>query len=91
MAKGLTRTSDFISLDDDGPEAKEELRAVDRARNDPRTVKLREDIYAVIRNVMELWSVDAEIGLVRVFFFLPPPPPSFSPLRTWLTAIGFGF
>jgi len=42
--------------------------AVTLAREDPRAVKLRENIFTAIRGVVELWSVDVEISHVRFFF-----------------------
>ena len=42
-----------------------EAEKIRLARDDPRATKLREAIFAAIRGVVELWSVDAGVGNVR--------------------------
>ena len=67
IAKGLTRSDDGFSVLEDDPEVTVDTTAVKLAREDPRAVKLRENIFVAIRSVVELWSLDAEIGHVRSF------------------------
>ncbi|KAF4611624.1 hypothetical protein D9613_003989 [Agrocybe pediades] len=64
VAKGLTRTTEGLSLleDDSDTESQAETENIKRAREDPRSVKLREGIFAAIQAVMELWSLDAAVG-----------------------------
>jgi len=66
VAKGLTRTTDGPTLleDDSDTEVQVETETIKRAREDPRAIKLREGVSAVIRGVMELWSADLAIGHV---------------------------
>ncbi|TFK73053.1 ARM repeat-containing protein [Pluteus cervinus] len=76
VAKGLTRTSDVNSTDD-SPELQAELKKIEAARENPQIVKLRDDIYAAIRHIMELWSTDAEVSqalsdLFKSITSLPP-------------------
>lgn len=60
VAKGLTGTTDTTLEENPGHQA--ELQRIHAARENPQLVKLREDTYAAIRRVMELWSTDAEVG-----------------------------
>ncbi|KAH8827860.1 armadillo-type protein [Flagelloscypha sp. PMI_526] len=62
VAKGLTRMSDALGGldDDDGPSSESE--DVNRARLDPRTEKMRTDIFFAIRSCLEAWSVDGTIS-----------------------------
>ena len=46
-----------------------EAEKIGLARDDPRATKLREVIFAAIRGVVELWSVDAGVGNVRPCFY----------------------
>ena len=46
-----------------------EAEKIRLARDDPRATKLREVIFAAIRGVVELWSVDAGVGNVRPCFY----------------------
>lgn len=67
VAKGLTRTSDSLNVleDDSDPDSQCESEIVKAAREDPRAAKLRENIYDVIRGVVEIWSLDAAVSHVR--------------------------
>lgn len=66
-AKGLTRTSDVLFAFDDNAQDKAEFERLQRARDEPRMVRLREAIMEGVRGVMALWSGDAttaDVGLV---------------------------
>lgn len=39
-----------------------------RARDDIRVVRLREEMLRAIQGAVELWSTDAEVSEVRPFF-----------------------
>ena len=67
IAKGLTRSEDGFAILEDDPEVVADTTAVQLARDDPRAVKLRENIFAAIRGVVELWSLDVEISHVSLF------------------------
>jgi hypothetical protein len=54
IAKGLTRSEDGFAVLEDDPEVVADTAAV----------KLRENIFAAIRGVVELWSLDVEISHV---------------------------
>jgi hypothetical protein len=71
IAKGLTRSDDGFTVLEEDSEVIADTTAVTVARDDPRAVKLRENIFAAIRGVVELWSLDVEIS--HVSSFLPPP------------------
>lgn len=71
IAKGLTRSEDGFAILEDDPEVVADTTAVQLARDDPRAVKLRENIFAAIRGVVELWSLDVEISHVSYFFPFP--------------------
>jgi len=43
-----------------------ELEKIHQARQDIRMVKLREAVFGVIRSMVEIWSVDAGVGHVRL-------------------------
>ncbi|KAF9471249.1 ARM repeat-containing protein [Pholiota conissans] len=63
VAKGLTRSAEGLgALEDDADAGSNELEVVKAARQDPRAVALRENIFAVIRGVVERWSVDAAVS-----------------------------
>ncbi|KAF8188698.1 armadillo-type protein [Pholiota molesta] len=63
VAKGLTRSAEGLgALEDDSDAGSNELQVVKLARQDPRAVALRENIFAAIRGVMERWSVDAAVS-----------------------------
>lgn len=70
IAKGLTRTLEGLSVleDESNLDVQVEAEKIRLARDDPRATKLREAIFAVVRGVVELWSVDAGIGNVRFCF-----------------------
>lgn len=56
--------------DESDPQYQAEVEAIKVAREDVRAVKLRENIFAAIRAVVELWSADASIGHVCPVFAL---------------------
>ncbi|KAI0056845.1 hypothetical protein BV25DRAFT_1995352 [Artomyces pyxidatus] len=60
VAKGLTRATDIAGLDD--APAIEEAERMQRAREDGRMVRLREDMLGAIRASVELWSTDAGVS-----------------------------
>ncbi|KAF5376630.1 hypothetical protein D9615_007856 [Tricholomella constricta] len=63
VAKGLTRSTDgLVILGERDSESQAKLDDMARARDDPRTIKLRESISAALRGVVELWSTDASIS-----------------------------
>ncbi|KAI0633121.1 ARM repeat-containing protein [Trametes polyzona] len=59
VARGLTRVSDSLLALDDSPEVQAAMEEMNRAREDPRVLKLREAILSAIRGTVELWSTDA--------------------------------
>lgn len=71
IAKGLTRTLEGLSVleDESDMDVQAEAEKIRLARDDPRATKLREVIFAAIRGVVELWSVDAGVGNVRLCFY----------------------
>lgn len=66
VAKGLTRATDTILALDDSPELQAAMGEMNRARADPRVVKLREAILSGLRTTVELWSTDATVSDVSV-------------------------
>ncbi|KAI9058664.1 ARM repeat-containing protein [Trametes sanguinea] len=62
VARGLTRVNDSLLALDDSPEVQAALEEMNRAREDPRVLKLREGILSAIRGTVELWSADASIS-----------------------------
>ncbi|KAI0290272.1 armadillo-type protein [Multifurca ochricompacta] len=60
VAKGLTCTSDVTDLE--SSPATEEIKRMERARDDIRMVRLREDMLRAIQGTVELWSTDAGIS-----------------------------
>ena len=62
VAKGLTRNGSPILADDANPEVEEQMQ---RARDDPRALRLRDDMMNAIRAAVELWSSDAGVSDVR--------------------------
>ncbi|KAH8988411.1 ARM repeat-containing protein [Lactarius akahatsu] len=62
VAKGLTRTSDPTGFENSP--AAEELERMQRARDDIRVVRLREEMLRAIQGAVELWSTDAEVSEV---------------------------
>lgn len=48
-----------------------ELEKINIAREDARMVKLREAVFGVVRNVVEIWSADAGVGHVCSFNCFP--------------------
>ncbi|KAI0247835.1 ARM repeat-containing protein [Lactifluus subvellereus] len=57
VAKGLTRTGDATGFE--SSPAAEEVERMQRARDDIRMVRLREDMLRAIEGTVELWSTDA--------------------------------
>ncbi|KAI0043476.1 hypothetical protein FA95DRAFT_399217 [Auriscalpium vulgare] len=60
VAKGLTRAAELGGLDD--PPALEETERMQRARDDSRMLRVREDMVNALRGTVELWSTDAGIS-----------------------------
>ncbi|KAH9966317.1 ARM repeat-containing protein [Lactifluus volemus] len=60
VAKGLTRTTDAAGFENSP--AAEEVERMQRARDDNRMVRLREDMLNAIEGTVELWSMDAGIS-----------------------------
>ncbi|KIK18577.1 hypothetical protein PISMIDRAFT_109109 [Pisolithus microcarpus 441] len=77
VSKGLTRTTDsLLVLEESSPADQAEAELLQRARNDYRTAKLREDIFNAIRSTIEIWSGDASVSdalsdLIRSVTSLP--------------------
>ncbi|KIN96655.1 hypothetical protein M404DRAFT_931992 [Pisolithus tinctorius Marx 270] len=77
VSKGLTRTTDsLLVLEESSPADQAEAERLQRARNDYRMVKLREDIFNAIRSTIEVWSGDASVSdalsdLIRSVTSLP--------------------
>ena len=73
IAKGLTRTVDGMILleDETDPSYQAEACKIKQAREDARILTLRNNIFSVIKGVVELWSADAAIA--QVLFFLTHP------------------
>ena len=71
VAKGLTRIPDGLSIleSESDLNIQAEAEKIRLARDDPSATKLREVIFAAIRGVVELWSVDAGVGNVRPCFY----------------------
>lgn len=65
VAKGLTRMSESI-LVDDSSEEQAYLERMTHARGDLRMVKLREEIFSVIRSIVDMWSTDAGVSDVNL-------------------------
>jgi hypothetical protein len=64
VAKGLTRMTDAAGFENSP--AAEEVERMQRARDDNRMVRLREDMLRAIEGTVELWSMDAGISEVRL-------------------------
>ncbi|KAG6844170.1 hypothetical protein H0H87_009289 [Tephrocybe sp. NHM501043] len=63
VAKGLTRSTDgLVILGERDSESQTQLEAMERARDDPRTVNLRRYISETLDAVVRLWSTDAGIS-----------------------------
>ncbi|KAI0350564.1 ARM repeat-containing protein [Trametes cingulata] len=62
VARGLTRVTDSLLALDESPEVRAAMEDMNRAREDPRVVKLRDAILSAIRGTVELWSMDASIS-----------------------------
>lgn len=66
--RGLTRTAESILGIDATSEEQVAAEQMKRARDDPRVIRLREAILDAIRRSIELWSTDASISSVGLFF-----------------------
>jgi hypothetical protein len=66
IAKGLTRITDLSLALDETTENQTQYERLKRAYEDPRMVKLREDMFGAIRTTVDLWSTDAGISDVCV-------------------------
>jgi hypothetical protein len=64
VARGLTRTNESLLIFDDSPDIQKELEQMERAREDPRVIRIREAILDSIRRCVELWSTDAGVSNV---------------------------
>lgn len=63
VARGLTHTSEGLL---EGEVEPAELEKINVARQDGRMVKLRGDVFGVVRSVVEIWSTDVGVGLVSL-------------------------
>ncbi|KAM6503852.1 hypothetical protein JOM56_000795 [Amanita muscaria] len=54
VARGLTRINEDVFDTDDDPVVKEELEKIQNARVDLRMIKIREDIYGILRSAGQL-------------------------------------
>ncbi|KIJ41891.1 hypothetical protein M422DRAFT_68108 [Sphaerobolus stellatus SS14] len=60
-ARGLTSSSDpLLSFSEDAEEV--QMRIMEQARQDPRVVKLRDDMFVALSQAMQLWSTDMELA-----------------------------
>lgn len=64
-ARGLTSASDLLFILDDSDPGQAKLAEMNIAREDPRMVRLRQDILVGLGRAMQLWSVDVEVADVR--------------------------
>ncbi|KAJ3533280.1 hypothetical protein NMY22_g7396 [Coprinellus aureogranulatus] len=63
ISKGLTRTTGSLYGDDEeDPSLQAEIKQIKIAREDPRMRRIRDDTFSSIRNIVGIWSVDAEIS-----------------------------
>ncbi|KAK2462484.1 hypothetical protein APHAL10511_005454 [Amanita phalloides] len=69
ISKGLTRTNEDSFGTEDDSAAQEELEKIRKAREDLRMIKVRDDIYGVLRNIVDVWSTDAGISHALSDFF----------------------
>lgn len=70
VAKGLTHTTEGLL---EGELEPAELDKINVARQDVRMVKLREEVFGVVRTVVEIWSADAGVGHVSFINCCPRP------------------
>ncbi|KAF8511488.1 ARM repeat-containing protein [Hysterangium stoloniferum] len=59
-ARGLTSASEPLFVLEEESEGQPELAEMNAARDDPRVIKLRQDIIVDLERVMQLWSTDSE-------------------------------
>lgn len=71
-AKGMTQSTDVLFALDEPPPLVEELERVERARQTPQIVQLRQSISQCIQDMMNLWSGDATAADVRHFTITKP-------------------
>lgn len=67
IAKGLTRSTDGIAVfsEQERIASQRSLDEITQARGDPRMMNLRDTIFTALRDIVELWSTDAEVANVR--------------------------
>jgi len=65
ISKGLTCTTDSLLVLEESAADQAEAERLQRARDDYRMVKLREDIFGAFRTTIEIWSGDASVSDVR--------------------------
>lgn len=66
IARGLTKMNEDALGAEDDPAIQVELEKIRKAREDLRTIKVRENVYGVLRNVVDIWSTDAGISHVSL-------------------------
>ncbi|KAL4071677.1 armadillo-type protein [Scleroderma yunnanense] len=76
VSKGLTRTTDSLLVLEESSADQVEVERLQRARDDYRMMKLREDLFGGIRSTIEVWSADASVSdaladLIRSITSLP--------------------
>ncbi|KAF9529893.1 armadillo-type protein [Crepidotus variabilis] len=78
VAKGLTRTVEGMTLleDETDPLYQAEAEKIKEAREDPRAIALRNNIFSIVKAIAELWSQDASISqalsdLIKAITSLP--------------------
>ena len=54
--------TDSLLAQDESPDVQAAMEEMNRARSDPRVIKLREAILSAIRSTMEMWCTDAMIS-----------------------------
>jgi hypothetical protein len=65
VSKGLTRTNEDVFGIEDDPAVQAGLEKIQKAREDLRMIKIRDDIYGILRSIVDFWSTDASISHVR--------------------------
>ena len=65
ISKGLTRTNEDVFGIEDDPVVQAALEKIKKAREDLRMFKIREDIYGILRSIVDFWSTDASVSHVR--------------------------
>ncbi|KAF8632069.1 hypothetical protein AX15_002067 [Amanita polypyramis BW_CC] len=62
IARGLTRMNEDALGAEEDPVIQAELEKIRKAREDLRMIKVRENVYGILRNVVDIWSTDAGIS-----------------------------